>query len=390
MLSISESTLSVAICDQFAFYPFRALVAGGLASWNDLDLAEQFVRTVLLHDYVEMTGEPVPAPKEEPEWTDDQIVAGGRNVIVSFLPTLEGYEGIVRSPSGPTPELDLELSTGLVGLAVSSAGTDRVDDPYLRAHLQYLQNLCLVVKRGGSVFVAGDVGRAAFRTSHEMPAALMEHLDADVRLFAEQANRGDLGLVLPPFLEMVIRRAGRRDRIVDALVELREEWGEPRRRVWEILHALRCTSDLAEAYALILELAGISKVIRAPGAGTKPIEVAWQVTTEAGAGAVRGVDCIWQPSHGSGGSSGRPGDRSRGKSGAAIVRPWRIRSRPVDHERSARLRAFRRSASRPSVRRRKATTRFLTVDTPRGLPAKPVLQAVGITRPERRRWQSGV
>ena len=177
MLSISESTLSLAICDQFAFYPFRALVAGGVASWNDLDRAEQFVRTVLLHDYVEMTGEPVPSPKEELEWTDDQIAAGGRNVIVSFLPTLEGYAGIVRSPSGPTPELDLELSTGLVGLAVSSAGTDRADDPYLRAHLQYLQNLCLVVKRGGSVFVAGDVGRTAFRTSHEMPAALMEHLE---------------------------------------------------------------------------------------------------------------------------------------------------------------------------------------------------------------------
>ena len=89
MLSISESTLSVAICDQFAFYPFRALVAGGVASWNDLDRAEQFVRTVLLHDYVEMTGEPVPAPKEEPEWTDDQTMrcrpapAGARRSVRS-------------------------------------------------------------------------------------------------------------------------------------------------------------------------------------------------------------------------------------------------------------------------------------------------------------------
>ena len=60
MISISDSCLSVAICDQFAFYPFRALVAGGVASWKDLDEAEQFVRTVLLHDYVEMDDEPMP------------------------------------------------------------------------------------------------------------------------------------------------------------------------------------------------------------------------------------------------------------------------------------------------------------------------------------------
>ena len=42
MLSIFESTLSVAICDQFAFYPFRALVAGGIASWSDLDRQSSF------------------------------------------------------------------------------------------------------------------------------------------------------------------------------------------------------------------------------------------------------------------------------------------------------------------------------------------------------------
>ena len=137
------------------------------------------------------------------------------------------------------------------------------------------------------MLVAGNVGRAAIRTSHQMPTALLQHLDADVRQFAAEANRGDLGLVVPPFLAIVISRAGRRDRIVDALVGLRQEWGEPRRRVWETLHALRCTSDLREAQGLIRELEAISSAIRAPGfTGSRLIEVAWQVTTEAGAGAV--------------------------------------------------------------------------------------------------------
>ena len=209
---------------------------------------------------------------------------------------LNGYEDIVRLPSGPTRELNLELPPPLVELAVSSARTDRGDDPYLRSHIRYLQNLSLVVKRGGSVLVAGNVGRAAFRISHQMPAALLQHLDADVRQFAEQANRGDLGLVVPPFLAIVIKRAGRRERIVDALVELRQEWDQPRQRVWETLHALRCTSDIREAHDLIRELDGISRAIRAPGAsGSRPMEVAWRVTTEAGAGAVAALIASGSP-----------------------------------------------------------------------------------------------
>ena len=131
-MSISDSTLSVAICDQHAFYPFRALVAGGVASWEHLDQAEQFVRTVLLHDYVEMDGEPHRAPPEEQEWTEEEIAAGRRMVITSFMPTLNGYEDVVRSQLGPTRELNLELSPRLVNLAASSAGTDQVDDPYFR------------------------------------------------------------------------------------------------------------------------------------------------------------------------------------------------------------------------------------------------------------------
>ncbi len=287
VMSISESTLSVAICDQYAFYPFRALVEGGISSWEALDRAELFVRTVLLHDYVEIDAEPMPAPGEEAEWTEEQNALGRRNVIVSFLPLLTRYEDVVHLQAGPARELNLDLPPQLTSHAISAAGSDRVDGPYLKAHLRYLQNLCLVVQRGGSVLVSGKVGQAIVRTSQELPTALLRHLDADIRQFAKQANRGDLGLVVPPFLALLLRRAGRRDRIVDALVELREEWSEPRRRVWETLHALRRTASLSEAGRLTRELKSISRAIRLPGfAGCRPIKVAWQVATEAGAGAV--------------------------------------------------------------------------------------------------------
>ena len=229
----------------------------------------------------------MPAPEEEPEWTPEEIAVGARNVITAFMPMLTGYENIVRSRTGPTRELSLELRPELIRLAASSAGTDQDDDPYLRTHLRYLQNLCLFVKRGGSVLAAGVVGQAAKRIIREVPVPLLQHLDDDVRQFAEQANRGDLGLVMPPFLAIIIGRANTRDRIVEALGELREEWAEPRRRIWETLHALRRARDLEECGELRRQLDGISRAIRAPGAGgSRLIEVAWQVTTAAGAGAI--------------------------------------------------------------------------------------------------------
>ena len=229
----------------------------------------------------------MPAPEEEPEWTEEEIAVGRRNVITAFMPMLTGYENVVCSRPGPTRELNLELRPELVQLAASSAGTDRDGDPYLKTHLQYLRNLCLVVMRGGSVLAAGEVGRTAKRIIRELPIGLLRHLDDDVRRLAGQANRGDLGLVMQPFLAIVIGRAGTRDRIVEALVELREEWAEPRRRIWETLHALRHARHFHECEELRRELDRVSRLIRAPGAaGSRPIEVAWQVTTEGFAGAL--------------------------------------------------------------------------------------------------------
>jgi hypothetical protein len=169
--SISESALSIAICDQHAFYPFRGLVSGGLNSWEDVELAERFIRTVLLHDHLELDGEPMPSQADDHEWTEEEIAVGGRNVITAFLPTLDGYEEVVHLQRGPFEELNIDLPPHLIALAKEFAGTDRSDDPYLRSHFRYLQKLSLVIKRGGSVLTAGDVGQFAMRKSGDMPEA---------------------------------------------------------------------------------------------------------------------------------------------------------------------------------------------------------------------------
>src|SRR5438128_3932652 len=102
MDSISPDRVRTALCDQDAFYPFRSLVTGGLSSLEDLALAERFARAVVLHDAMQMEGEPMPAPpKEDDAWTEEEIAAGGKNVIVAFMPDLSPYGDLVVGNLGP-------------------------------------------------------------------------------------------------------------------------------------------------------------------------------------------------------------------------------------------------------------------------------------------------
>jgi hypothetical protein len=57
----------LAVCDPVAFYPFRRLVEGPLTNPKDLEAAERFVRTVVLHDELVMGLEPLPLRVEDDE-----------------------------------------------------------------------------------------------------------------------------------------------------------------------------------------------------------------------------------------------------------------------------------------------------------------------------------
>jgi hypothetical protein len=47
--------MSVAVCDQEAFYPLRSLVAGPFTDLRELIEVERFVRTVVLHDEISIS-----------------------------------------------------------------------------------------------------------------------------------------------------------------------------------------------------------------------------------------------------------------------------------------------------------------------------------------------
>ena len=46
--------MSVAVCDQQAFYPLRSLIAAPLTDLRELTAVERLVRAVVLHDEISM------------------------------------------------------------------------------------------------------------------------------------------------------------------------------------------------------------------------------------------------------------------------------------------------------------------------------------------------
>lgn len=56
-----------AVCDPDAFRPFRRLVEGPLTNPKDVEAAERFIRTAVLHDELIMGIEPLPYKAEDYE-----------------------------------------------------------------------------------------------------------------------------------------------------------------------------------------------------------------------------------------------------------------------------------------------------------------------------------
>src|ERR1700722_551503 len=80
--------MTTALCDPDAFYPFRSLVQGPLDDPQDLPKIERFIRSIVLHDDMEMIAEPFRA-NEEPEFhngLEEDLEAGPRNIIVAVGP----------------------------------------------------------------------------------------------------------------------------------------------------------------------------------------------------------------------------------------------------------------------------------------------------------------
>lgn len=276
---MTQSVPRRAICDAEAFYPFRALVQGPLYDEGALVRIERFIRGVVLHDEMAMELEPDPDPGE----VDDRPLP--RNVIVALGPTLKGYEEIIRSGVGQWTEPTTELSDPLLQLAadLSEAGPGNV---YFKAHVDFIGRLLDVVRSGGSVICDGRAGDAAITIATQLPKELFADLDHDWADYVGAADAGDVGLVVPPLLTIVLHRAGNREAIPTIVRDLRDEWSEARRKVWTIVDRLRTVQTLQEAYDIRRELAAASALFSPKIQVTDhPVRVFWHLVGKAVAGA---------------------------------------------------------------------------------------------------------
>jgi len=282
MESISPLRVRTALCDQEGFYPFRNLLTGHLSSLDELALAERFARAVVFHDSMLMEGEPMPAPDDEEEWTEEEIAAGGRNVIVAFMPVLSGYGELFVDNLGPDPlhGKTLELSESLRALAkeMSNAGPG---DPYHDAHERYLYKLTSTLRSGASIVCSGPVGSALRDRASRYPEHLFAALDEDLQNFAREAQDAHLGVAVPAVLSIVLSRCSTRDEILKRLIELRSEWMEPRERVWGLITALRESSDAREMRGIQKDLEYLSTVMSParPPIPIEPSRVLWDLVS---------------------------------------------------------------------------------------------------------------
>jgi hypothetical protein len=278
--------MSSAVCDQEAFYPLRSLVEGPLTTHMQLDEAERFVRTVVLHDEIWMELEPwAYHPDSEPEWTEEEKLVGARNVFVAVGPVLDGYHFFAEKPARQKLAA-VELSSALIETSRQYSNAD-LGNPYYKAHVEYLQRIVDVLQNGGSALLAGRFGSAAIDASRKYPDKLFETLDADWQQLARDADAGDVWVSVPPVLSIILTRCARRDAIPSVLEDLRAEFADARAKVWSLLRQLKTARTIAETIQIRQELTAASRhmSLAEHQIGTRPLRVLWEVIAGGASGA---------------------------------------------------------------------------------------------------------
>jgi hypothetical protein len=296
----------LAVCDPPAFYPFRRLVEGPLTDPRDLEAAERFIRTVVLHDELIMGIEPLRYRAEDYEGQRQAIrekaamsAAAGAplapgvpaGLIIMFTETAVqedkyGYDLFGGSLTGqPAPTVELSPSQLEV---VSRYSNAEEGNPFYTSHLHYLQHLFGIVKEGGSVLCEHAFPRAAIEKATQFPAKLFESLDNDWREYAQRIQSGHLGLVTPPLLSIVLNNCARRDAIPAVVSDIRRDWARARRKIWQLVEDQKNARTLREVNEIDHEFAEASKSLSptSEAEGSSPLRMLWDIFAAASGGAV--------------------------------------------------------------------------------------------------------
>jgi hypothetical protein len=286
--------MSLALCNPDAFYPFRSLVPGRLSDLADLPRIERFVRSVVLHDDMKMLMEPWPDMDKDHEWTAEEIAAGGRNVIVAIGPVIGEYERHhllqYESLLHAVTREDVDISDELRQLAQDRAMADR--GPYFNTYLQFARIILSTVAAGGSIVCENSFADEVIDLASQIPEGLFANLDREWTQLVRSVDGGEIGLVVPPFLAILLNRCPRRDAILNVLEDMKNEFREPREKMWNLIQTFKCARTIVEANDVRRELQRAGELM----SPTKewppfcPVRTLWKVfTCGLGGAAVGGL-----------------------------------------------------------------------------------------------------
>jgi hypothetical protein len=281
----SLAKTKLAIVDPEAFYPFRTLVNGPLERTEELIAAEEFLRAVVLHDELEMEAQPFAFDGHEDEWSEDDIEAGGRNVIVAIAPTVAEY-GLFNDRYGPREVPAIQLTPQLESLAATYANAGP-GNAYYNAHLDFLKRIAGNLQNGGSALCKGDFIQEAIQTAATFPNDLFKTLDKDWQEFGLSV-KDSIGPLVPPVLGIVLTRSASRDKIPAIVRDLRDEWAPARSKVWELVDGLKTARTLVEAKEIKQELTDASKHFSplSESGSSQPLQILWELFVGGIGGAV--------------------------------------------------------------------------------------------------------
>jgi hypothetical protein len=296
----------LAVCDPAAFDPFRRLVEGPLTGPDDLEAAERFIRTVVLHDDLAMGSEELPYRAEDYEDQRQAIRERASAAAAAGKPFAPGnIAGLVimfTSRAIQVEKLGYGLFCGdLIDQAVSTTelspsqleivsrySNAEEGNPFYASHLKYLERLFGVVRDGGSVLCEFPFPRAALDRATQFPTAIFESLDRDWKSYAQELQTGTPGLTIPPVLSIILNNCARRDAIPAAVIDLRNDWAAARHKVWRLVEDHRSARTLGELRTIEREFAEASKSFTptVENLGTSPRRMLWDIFAAAGSGAV--------------------------------------------------------------------------------------------------------
>ena len=156
------------------------------------------------------------------------------------------------------------------------------------SHIDYLKRVLGIIEQGGSALVCSRFGKEAIATAQQYPESLLGPLDEHWQSYARQVAEDGLGLLVPPVLGIVLSQCARRDAIPLVIRDLRDEWAGARKKVWDLLDAVRNARTLDQALQIRRALEEASKLFAPEPTehDSRPIRVLWEIIAAAMAGSV--------------------------------------------------------------------------------------------------------